>query len=168
MLKILFFLFFSALISGLFAFNNNIKQHINFTQEEENWIKNNPIIRLGSDNAWPPYDFEDSNGKHQGISADILKIIRYKTGLDIRIKTTDWSRVVQEVKDKKLDGYVCAVTTKEREKYLTFTDPYIGIDSGVFIKKSSKDIQSIEDLSTKKVAVTRETYLNEFLRRNYR
>ena len=167
MLKILFFLFFSALISGLFAFNNNIKQHINFTQEEENWIKNNPIIRLGSDNAWPPYDFEDSNGKHQGISADILKIIRYKTGLDIRIKTTDWSTVVQEVKDKKLDGYVCAVTTKEREKYLTFTDPYIGIDSGVFIKKSSKDIQSIEDLSTKKVAVTRETYLNEFLRRKY-
>ncbi|WP_415251331.1 transporter substrate-binding domain-containing protein [Sulfurimonas sp.] len=154
-------------MSSLFASNTNVKHKISFTQEEENWIKNNPIVRLGADNAWPPYDFQDSNGKYQGISADILKIVRYKTGLDIQIKTTDWSTVVQEVKDKKLDGYACVVKTQEREKYLTFTEPYINIDSGIFIKKSTNDIHAIEDLSTKKVAVTRESYSNEWLIRKH-
>ena len=160
----LMIIFFST---QLFSNVSSQNQIIKFTSIETEWIKKHPSITLGADNAWPPYEFQDSQGKHQGISADILNLVEQKTGIDIQVKVADWPTVVQEVKDKKLDGYSSAIKTKEREEYLTFTKPYITIESGIIVKKSRNDISSIEDLKSKKVAVSRGTCLSEWLARNH-
>ena len=38
------------------------------TEEEIIWIKEHPVITLGSDYRWSPFDFADSEGEHSGLS----------------------------------------------------------------------------------------------------
>ncbi len=140
---------------------------LTLTLEEQQWIAQNPTITLGSDYAWPPYDFIDQQGQHAGISADIIEIIRQKTGLDIQIKSGVWSDIMAEMQSGQLDGLVCAVQTPERERYLNFTPPYTTMPLGIVVKSGEQTIQSFMDLKGKLVAINQGSYLHEWLKNNH-
>lgn len=42
--------------------------------KEQQWIRKHPVIRPGVDPAWPPFDFINAQGKHDGIAADLLRL----------------------------------------------------------------------------------------------
>ncbi|MCF6299033.1 MAG: transporter substrate-binding domain-containing protein, partial [Thiomicrorhabdus sp.] len=135
--------------------------------EEQQWIEQNPSITLGSDYDWPPYDFVDQQGQHTGISADIIEIIRQKTGLEIQVKSGVWSEVVADMKAGRLDGLVCAVKTPEREEYLNFTPPYITMPIVIVVRSDNTTIGSITDLKNKQISVNKGSYLHEWLQTNH-
>lgn len=45
-------------ISYLFSSINEIEKSV-FTKEELEWIKNNPVVKVGVDEDWPPFDYVD-------------------------------------------------------------------------------------------------------------
>ena len=45
-------------VSTLFSNTNN--QSL-FTQEELQWIKNNPTVKVGVDANWPPFEYINEN-----------------------------------------------------------------------------------------------------------
>jgi hypothetical protein len=45
------------------------------TSEEKTWIHDHPVVRYGGEKEWPPYDFVDEDGKHTGLSRDMLELI---------------------------------------------------------------------------------------------
>ena len=67
MSKLLFLLSFT-----IFLFANENKLLLNDT--ELNWIKNNPIVKVGAKEKWAPFSMK-IDGKHEGVSSDYLKII---------------------------------------------------------------------------------------------
>jgi len=105
----LFTLFFSSLLFG-----------VTYTNQELQWMKEHPVVTLGADYRWPPYDFIDKEANHAGMSADFLKLIAQKSGLKFDVKAGVWADVLLQMKDKKLDGLTCAVETADRDKYLKF------------------------------------------------
>lgn len=144
-------------------------QAISLTPSEQQWIKDHPQITLGSDYNWPPYDFEDNNGKHKGISADILDRIRETTGLEINIKSGVWSRILEQAEQGTIDGLACAVKTPDRAEKFYFTTPYTSMPLGIFMQESASTdtIQAIDDLTTQKVTINRDSYVHEWLTQNY-
>jgi len=149
---------------------NNItksRKKLSFTDEEQAYIDTKPRVVLGSDIGWPPFDFVDKLGKHRGVSADLLEIIRKRTGLDIEIKAGKWSEIVALAEKGKLEGFSCATISTNRLKYLNFTSPYLRVESGLLVKKVNKSVKSLDDLSSKVVGVSESSYLHEYLTRNY-
>ncbi|VAW47822.1 Virulence sensor protein bvgS precursor [hydrothermal vent metagenome] len=140
---------------------------LTLTLEERAWIEQNPTITLGSDYAWAPYDFVDSQNQHAGISADIIEIIRQKTGLDIQIKSGVWADIMTDMQSGRLDGLVCAVQTPERLEYLNFSSPYTSIPLAIVTRINQSNIQSVDDLKGRKVGVNKGSYLHEWLKTNY-
>ena len=140
---------------------------LNLTPEEQQWIAQNPVVTLGSDHAWPPYDFVNRQGRHDGISAEIIDIIRQKTGLNIQVKSGVWSEIISEMKQGGLDGLVCAVKTPKREAYLSFTPPYTTMPLGILARTENTHISSMASLKNKLVAVNEGSYLHEWLELNY-
>ncbi|MDX1795241.1 MAG: transporter substrate-binding domain-containing protein [Hydrogenovibrio sp.] len=136
------------------------------TPKESQWIKQHPTITLGSDYAWPPYDFVDQNQKHSGISADYLQLIEQKTGLKIKIKSGVWNDILQQAKARKLDGLACAVKTAEREKYFLFSTPYTSMPLAI-VTKGHKQVASLKSLAGQTVAINKGSYLNEWLAKHY-
>ncbi|WP_345979340.1 transporter substrate-binding domain-containing protein [Sulfurimonas sp. HSL3-2] len=137
------------------------------TKEEQAYIKKHPVVTLGADYKWPPFDFVDKNGNHSGLSSDYIKLISKKTGLKFEVKAGVWSDVLNNMKEKKYDGLTCAVKTEERDKYLDFTDPYLSVPMVIVTQTGSNGIQSLDDLNGKTVSVNRGSYIHEWLETKY-
>ncbi len=123
------------------------------TPQQKAFIQNNPVIKVGGEMDWPPYDFV-KNGNYQGIAKDYLNLISKKTGLIFDIKTGfTWPELLNMTKNKKLDMLPIITQLKEREEYLLFTQPYIKVRQYAFVLESNENINHIEDLNEKTVAI---------------
>ncbi|MBD3830689.1 MAG: transporter substrate-binding domain-containing protein, partial [Arcobacter sp.] len=154
-------LFVSFLFSNVEKNNNLI-----FTKEELTWIKNNPKIKIGVDNNWPPFDYMDVTGQHQGISSEYLNIVSKYTGLKFDIYSDAWVNVLEKIKNKELDLLACAAKTTDREKYLNFTKPYLDVEVVVIGRKDLK-LNSFSEIKNYTVAVQKNNYIHEDLARQF-
>jgi ABC-type amino acid transport/signal transduction systems, periplasmic component/domain len=66
------------------GFDTKKTKQIVFSDEQKNWLKENPEIRIGIMDAWPPMDYMDDRGEPQGIGVEFIKAINKR--LDNRIK----------------------------------------------------------------------------------
>ncbi|WP_419764418.1 MAG: transporter substrate-binding domain-containing protein [Arcobacter sp.] len=94
------------------------------TQKEKEFIKKHPSITFGIDSKWPPYIIIDKNGRQSGYEIEMLKKINELTGLNIHLKTGQWSDMLEEAKSHKIAGVTTSVYHKEREKDFIFSNPY--------------------------------------------
>jgi len=53
------------------------------TKNEQEWLKENPVIKYASHLNWHPFTFQDSEGKEQGLSVELLAIIARKLGIKL-------------------------------------------------------------------------------------
>lgn len=152
----IFFIAFSTLYATL-----------TFTPAEQAYIKNNPVVTLGSDYKWPPFDFVDKNGAPTGLSYDYIQLISQKSGLKFKIYPAIWAETIQNMKDKKYDGLTCAVKTEERDKFLSFTDPYLSVPMVIIAHINTNDIKTLDDLKGKVVSINKGSYIHEWLQAKY-
>lgn len=140
---------------------------LDLTPSEKQWITDHPVVVLGADEAWPPFDFKNSKGQHAGIAADMLDYISKQTGLKFDIKTGVWSDIMKEMKAGKLDGLTCAASTENRKEFLLFSSPLVSVPLAIIVNKNRNDISGISDLDGKKVAVTKDSYLHDLIEKNF-
>ena len=124
--------------------------------EERQWILEHPIIRLGVDPAWPPFDFIDGQGAHSGMAADFLHLLGQRLGLTFELAPgLDWDQVLQGARDRTLDLVSLSQETPARSKYLRFSDTVTSVPWVVISRKDFKRISGLEDLSAHRVAVVK-------------
>ncbi len=157
-----FLLLFFLFLSNIFGAENP-----RFSKEEQEWIASHPLVELGADYNWPPYEFRDAQGKHEGIAADYLKLIAQKSGLEFHVTTGVWSKILQKAKDGELDGLSCAVKTPDREEYLHFSPPYLSLPLALVVQGSNRTIKDIKDLEGKTIALNKGSYLHEWMQKNH-
>ncbi len=160
-----FFLFFFTLL--FFSVSLLADEPSPLSKAQKAWIAQHPVVTLGADYNWPPYDFVDEAGHHAGIAADLLKILSKKSGLQFKVETDVWAKTLEKAKQGKVQGLTCAVATPERKKYLNFTQPYLSMPLAVVVQNERQDIHRFEDLKGKKVAVNRGSYLHEWLKMHH-
>lgn len=160
-MKIIFLFLLS--LSFLFSKESN---SLVLSKEEINWIKENPIVKVGVDEDWPPFDYINSDFNHSGISSEYLKIISEKTGLKFEIYANSWHKVMEKIKNKELDILACAAKTPQREEFLEFTNPYLSLDIVVAGKKGIV-LNSFEDVKNYRIVVQKSDYVYEILSKRF-
>ena len=140
---------------------------LTFTEEEQAWIADNPEIQLGADFSWAPYDFLNDQGEHDGIAADVLKLVSEKSGLKITVQPDVWANTMEKMRAGELMGLSCAAATEARQEFLFFSKPYVSLSLGIIVQKQRDDIQSMDDLIGLKVAVNKDSYLHNWLKIHY-
>jgi len=129
---------------------------VQLTAEEKQWLQKHPVIRLGVDPEWPPFDFVDEHGYHQGVAADYLRLVGKRLGISIDlVEGISWSEVLDEAKGKKLDLVSIAAQTPDRSKYLNYTSPVISSTSVIVANDQRTDITGIASLEGKKIGVVK-------------
>lgn len=152
-------------VSTLFSNTNKNNQSF-FTQEELQWIKNNPTVKVGVDANWPPFEYVNEKGEYQGIASEYLEIISKYTGLKFEINASDWYSVISNIKDKKLDMLACVAKTSDRENYLNYVSPYLTIDV-VVIAKKELNIKSFDEIQNYTIAVQKGNFVYEKIMKKY-
>lgn len=158
-------IFIILFISSVFASVNEYNKSM-FTTEELQWIKDNPIVKVGADSDWPPFEYVDDKGNYQGIASEYLELLSEYTGLKFEVNADDWYSVISKIKEKKLDMLACVAKTEDREKYLNYTVPYLNIDVVVIAKKELQ-IKNFDEIKNYTIAVQKGNFVYENLIKRY-
>ncbi len=127
---------------------------ISLTEAEKEFIDAHPVIRLGIDPTFIPYEFIDTDGEYKGIAADYIGLISKQTGLAmVPAQDITWSEAHEKAVERELDVLPCVAKTPEREKYFLFSDSYYTFQRVIFVHEDNRTIKSFEDLGGKHVAV---------------
>jgi len=143
-------------------------KRISFTDEELDFIKNNPIITVHNEQDWAPYNYNEDN-QPKGFSIDYIELVAKKIGLNIEyITNKTWNQYIDMVKMDQLDVMLNIAKTPQREEFLSFTKPYIKSTDVLFINSSNKDtIESLKDCDGKTIAVVKGFYEEDLLKNHY-
>lgn len=108
---------------------------------------------MGTNAAFPPYEFVDDAGNIVGIDAEIAQAIADKLGMELEIKDMEFDSLIPAVQEGSVDIVLAGMTvTPEREESVDFTDSYAtGIQ--VIIVKEDSEIASVDDLEGKMIGV---------------
>jgi len=143
---------------------------VQLSEEEKEYIKNNPIIKVQNESNWAPYNYMQ-DGEAKGFSIDYIKLLASRVGLEVDyVQGYSWNEFLNLIKEKQIDVMLNIGKTKEREEYLSYTDSYFQAIDVFFSNKNNKEIQeaeSLKDLDGKTIAIVKGFYEEEFLRKYY-
>lgn len=155
----------SALLAGSLSIAQSVAlndaQNVELTNAERQWLLDHPVIRIGPDPDFAPFEWLDENGQHRGISADYIALLEKKLGIRFNlVRAENWTDVLDLAKSRSVDVLPAIAPTDQRAAYLRFTKPYQSTP-GVVV--SSQQYGHIEDLRNRSVAVVRGYYWDDIL-----
>ena len=154
MIKIFLSLFSMIVLSIFLPLYAETAKSLDLTAAEKEWIKTHHQITVGGGVEWAPFNFVNDEEKYDGIANDYLKLIGEKTGLNFVIETRPtWKENLDRFKNGELDLLPAVYYAKEREKYGNFSTSYFKMREFIFFLEERKDIQNIDDLEGKTVAI---------------
>ena len=111
------------------------------------------VLTMGTNAAFPPYEFVDENNNVAGIDAEIAAAVAEKLGMELEIKDMAFDSLITAVSTGSVDVVLAGMTvTPEREESVNFSESYAtGIQ--VVIVKEDSEIKAIDDLEGKKIGV---------------
>lgn len=121
---------------------------ISLTQEEEQWIKRNPIVKIAVMDYWE----SDDNGKT--LHTEVLKLISEHIGINLSpVYFDDWNKGYEEaMRGDNVYGIMGLSWSEDREKkHFFYTPAYTFTPSYLIIKQDNKWVKSIEDLRGKSI-----------------
>ncbi len=111
------------------------------------------VYKVGVDNTYPPFEFTQ-NGKLVGIDVDLINAIAKDQDFNIEIEQMDFSGIIPAMQAKMLDiGMGGMSITDKRKETVDFSDPYFAAGVSLVVADNNQDINSLDDLSGKKVVV---------------
>jgi len=148
-------------------YNNQFE--IKLTDQERDWLKQNPVIKLGIDRAFPPFGSITKDQEYIGFSADIMRMIEHRLGFKFDIKIdAPWNKTMRMAKAGQIDMISALVKSEQRQKFLNFSDSYIK-NPTIIINDALKNgyIGSLKNLNGKKVAIESGSYSAGVLSQEY-
>ena len=112
---------------------------------------------IATDTNFVPFEYADEEGAYVGIDIDIMKAVSVDQDFILQLQPIGFDNAVKAVQNGTADGIIAGFSkTEEREELFDFSETYF--DSTVCCAAfSSSDINSLEDLAGKKVAVKKGT-----------
>jgi polar amino acid transport system substrate-binding protein len=144
-----------------FIFQQN---KLTLLEDELIFIKQNPIIKIGSGETFAPFIFKNSKGEISGFDRDIADIIENKTGFKIEFELGKWIDIQQRSLEGEFDILSPVVITKKRAKNYNFSAPYLSYTSIVIVNRSNpKQIFKKSDTENMRVSVQKDNQIFEVL-----
>jgi two-component system sensor histidine kinase/response regulator len=156
----IFLIIMQVIATPCYASDNKIS----WTKDELAFMKEHPVIRLGVDPEFVPFEFIDIDGEYKGIAADYLSLIKEKTGLQFEVvKGLTWPEAYDMALSGDIDALPAIGKTKEREEYFLFSEPYYYFKRVIVTRDIDTDISGLDDLEGFTVAVQRNSSHHSYL-----
>lgn len=114
-----------------------------------------PVLVVGMELAYPPFEMRDTNNQPDGISVRMAEDLAEFLGRPLEIEDVAWDGIIPSLKSGQIDLIISSMTnTPERAENIDFSDGYVTNGLCMLVAKDS-EIRSVDDLpeSNRKVAV---------------
>ncbi len=143
-------------------------QKLQLTQREERWLKAHPVVKVIANETFAPLTFFDTDGNLRGITADLLELIRLRTGLRFEVQRgRNVNAMIEDVNTGKADIIGAIVPSTEREAQLNFSRPYLENSYVLLTRKEPGAPSNLEQIAGKRLAITQGNPLEVYLRKDF-
>ncbi|MFO2464047.1 transporter substrate-binding domain-containing protein [Pseudomonas sp. 15FMM2] len=143
-------------------------QKLKLNLREERWLKQHPVVKVVINETFAPLTFLDTNGRLRGITADLLELIRLRTGLRFEVQNTrSVSEMIEQIEAGDADMIAAILPSPARETRLNFSRPYLENSFVLLSRKEPGTPSSLEQLAGKRLAVTEGNPLISYLQREF-
>jgi arginine/ornithine transport system substrate-binding protein len=130
----------------------------------KDWTK----VRIGTEGAYPPFNYMSPDGQIVGFDVDIAMALCEHMKVECTLVQQDWDGIIPALLAKKYDAVVASMSiTDERKQKVDFTKKYYQTPARFVARKGSGIEISKEGLTGKKVGVQRATTNDSFLTDNF-
>jgi signal transduction histidine kinase/ABC-type nitrate/sulfonate/bicarbonate transport system substrate-binding protein len=148
-------------------FNSTNEQDLKLDENELSYLKNKKMISMCIDPNWMPYE-KNHNGEHIGITADYMKYIESKINTPIKmVQTKTWIESLNYGEQRKCDIFSLVMQTKERKKYLDFTQSYLKNPLVLASNLEDPFISKLSQLNDKRLGIVKGYAYGEILKKEY-
>ncbi|MFO7839737.1 MAG: transporter substrate-binding domain-containing protein, partial [Desulfosalsimonadaceae bacterium] len=142
-------------------------RRIHLNPEEKAFLENHPIVRVGNEDDWPPFDFSE-HGRPKGYAIDHLELLGRRLGISFEyVNGYSWFELMGLFRNKKIDLLPCLWISGSRKQFMCFTEPFLELPYVIVARKANTSIRKFEDLKGSTVAAAKGYKQEEVLRSSY-
>lgn len=144
----------TILLQALFFSSHAMGNGIEWSEKEQAFMRDHPIIRVGVDPQFVPFEFFDRSGNYTGLASEYINYILQKTGLRLEIEQgLTWPQAYEKAVRRDLDLLPAIGKTEAREEHFLFSDSYLQFKRVIVTHDTNSSIGGVKDLFGKTVAV---------------
>ena len=147
--------------------NNLFSQDLILTKEEQLFLKNNPVLKIGYTPNFEP-NYIKYEGGVEGIIPDLYNLISLKLGIKFNYVTDTWKNTLESATYGKIDIIPMIVPEIAKERNLLIASKLYSHLFRVFTKENKQyALNSIEDMKGLKIAYVKDIIvLDKFLKKH--
>jgi diguanylate cyclase (GGDEF)-like protein len=124
------------------------------TDDERAWVAAHPVLLVAPEADYAPFTWVDDQGRHQGLSADLLALLEPLTGLEFRVAAAAPLAVnLERARRREVDLLTSLAANPEREAFLGFTSAYVAMPAVMIRRATDRRDDPVDALGAQTVAV---------------
>jgi PAS domain S-box-containing protein len=136
---------------------------IELSQAEEDYLRQQNTIVFISQSNYPPFEFVGSDGDHTGMCIELVRWIATEIGFKALFTDATFKEAQNAVLSGKADILTSLFYSQKRDQVFDFTKVMFHVPASIFVKAERPDINSMNDLQGKVIAIQAGDYAQEFL-----
>lgn len=117
------------------------------TAEEQAWLAETKELAVGAFDDYPPFSFvPDEGSEPAGIAIDYWTLLGERLGVEIAFSPTTFGNQLDWLKTGKVDSLTGIFPLEERKQWFAFTQPWMAIDTRIFVSAKNKDATTLDKL----------------------
>ncbi len=99
------------------------------------------VVRMGTEGAYPPYNYLDDNGEVAGFERDLGDELCARAELTCEWVTNDWDSIIPNLVSGNYDTIIAGMSiTAERDEVIDFTQNYTQPDPSAYLAMDGMDV----------------------------
>ncbi|QWV95732.1 transporter substrate-binding domain-containing protein [Geomonas oryzisoli] len=123
-----------------------------------------PVVVVGGDFNYPPYEFVDHDGKPAGFNVELTGAIAEVMGFKVEISLGPWDGMRRALEQGDVDILQGMAFSQERTSEVDFSTPHALLFQSIWIRRDDRRIRSIEDVRGKEVIVMKNSIMHDFMK----